>query len=163
MHLIILTILIANTTEYMKINNFIKEGNEHYNSLTEEQREQEFVKLPDSASVFHTYQSDPETGEVINVVTGSEEGYTKYVHKTMGYEVVLDSHGNIVTNALNMGTYNYYNPTLDGVESNSLINGNVSHGFEDVAPYYINGNLSEDPSTFLQRLLRNGNVFFNNK
>ncbi|HSQ97583.1 MAG TPA: DUF637 domain-containing protein [Rickettsiales bacterium] len=138
-----------------------EEGNEYYNSLSDEEKAQEFVKLPDSASVFHTYQTDPNTGEVINILTGSEEGYTKYVDKITGYEVVLDSNGDIVTNALNMGTYNYYNPTLDGVESNSLINGNVNHAIYDVIPYYTYGNSSEDPTTTYQRLLRSMYNFIN--
>ena len=79
-----------------------KEGNDYYNSLSKEDREKEFIKLPKSESAFHTFQQD-ENENVINVTSGAESGYTKYVDKTYGYEIVLDRNGNIVTNPVNAG------------------------------------------------------------
>ena len=82
-----------------------------------------------------------------NIIDIGQNNNVKY-----GYEVVLDSNKNIVTNSLNAGTYNY--PKLDGVQSNSLINGNTKHVIYDVLPYYGTGNSKQDPSTMTQRLLR---------
>ena len=84
----------------------------------------------------------------------------KLVHPKYGYEVVLDGNGNIVTNPLNAGTYNFYNPKLDGVESNSLINGNFNHVLYDVLPYYKLGNSNQDPSIGSDRIIRNFNILF---
>ncbi|MDD2840352.1 MAG: DUF637 domain-containing protein, partial [Rickettsiales bacterium] len=151
--------------EFNKINydlkmKITKEGNEYYNSLTEEQREQEFIELPEKKAVYHTYQTDPNTGEVINVLTGSQEGYTKYVHLLYGYEIVLDSSGNIITDPVNIGTYNFYNPELENVQLNSLINGDKKHFKYDVLPYYLQGNSQQDTTTAYERLLRSGNLLF---
>lgn len=114
----------------------------------------EFTQLPDSASIYHTFQQD-EKGNVINVLTGAEKGYVKLVHPTYGYEVVLDGNGNIVTNPVNMGTYNFYNPKLDGAEFNPLINDNFNHYIYDVLPYYDKGNSIQDKTIMEQRYERN--------
>ena len=130
-----------------------EEGNKYYNSLSENEKKENFVLLSDKKSIYHTYQQDKK-GKVINVTSGAESGYTKYVDKAYGYEIVLDRNGNIVTNPVNAGTYNFYNPKLDGVESNPLINGNLKHILYDVLPYYGSGNSKQDPTTINQRLLR---------
>ena len=124
------------------------------NSLTQEEREKEFILLPESASIYHTFQQD-ENGNVINILTGAEEGYKKYVHPIYGYEIVLDKNGEIVTNPVNAGTYNFYNPKLEGTEKNSLINGTWLHTFYDALPYYGVGNSNKDTTTGEQRILRN--------
>ena len=136
-----------------------EEGNQYYSSLSEEEREKEFIKLDDSASIYHTFQQD-ENGRIINIITGSEQGYTKYVHPVYGYEVVLDNNKNIITNPLNIGTYNFYNPNLDGVESDPLLNGNTKHFLYDVVPYYKYGNSPDDPGIGSDRIIRNLNILF---
>ena len=119
----------------------------------------EFIKLPDSASIYHTFQQD-ENENVINVLSGSEKGYTKFIHPKYGYEVVLDGNGNIVTNPTNIETYNFYNPHLgidipliedkDGIFNKNLGN----HKKYDVDPYFFKGNSEEDKTTPRQRKLR---------
>lgn len=64
-----------------------------------------------------------------------------------GYEVVIDSKGNIVTDPLNAGTYNFYNPS----STNPLLGGYLSHNIFDVEPYYEFGNSTSDISTQDQR------------
>ena len=91
-----------------------------------------------------------------NIIDIGQNNNVKY-----GYEVVLDSNKNIVTNSLNAGTYNY--PKLDGVQSNSLINSNFLHFRYDVLPYYNSGNSKEDPTNIYQRLGRNFYLFNNKK
>ena len=131
-----------------------EEGNEYYKT-----HKDEFKQLPDSESVFHTFQQD-KNGNVINVTSGAEEGYTKFVHPIYGYEVVLDGNGNIVTNPLNAGTYNFYNP-YNGIDNNLIedkddfFNKNFgNHKKYDVDPYFLEGNSQNDPSSMSDRYFR---------
>ncbi len=133
------------------------EGNEYY--LT---HKDDFKLLPPGDSVFHNYERDSATGEAINVVIGNLKGYTKYVHPTLGYEIVLDGDKNIVTDPLNMGTYNFYNPTV--ITNNPLLEGPGffgTHAVYDVLPYYNYGNAPypSDPTTPMQRKLRSVNKY----
>ena len=133
-----------------------EEGNKYFKEHPED-----FKQLSDDQSIYHTFKKDKK-GNVINVTNGAEQGYTKYIDKVRGYEVVLDSKGNIVTDHVNLGTYNYYNPNINDVEYNPLINGTMNHIFYDVIPYYQNGNSSKDATTTSQRILRNI-YYFKNK
>ncbi len=56
------------------------------------------------------------------------------------YECIFDGDGNLDTNALVLGTFNYY----DSADS--------KHYAHDVIPYFIWGNTSSDTSTWLERL-----------
>ena len=131
-----------------------EEGNEYFKA-----HKDEFKQLKESESVFHTFQQD-KNGNVINVTNGAKKGYIKFVHPKYGYEVVLDGNGNIVTNPLNAGTYNFYNP-YNGInndlieDKNDFFNKNFGkHKKYDVDPYFLNGNSKDDPSSMLDRYLR---------
>jgi filamentous hemagglutinin len=138
-----------------------QEGNKYYNSLTEAQRTKEFMLLPPNDSIFHTWQRDQQTGNVINVLTGRESGITKYVHPIYGYEVVLDAKKNIITDPLNIGTYNFYNPNLG--MGNEFLEGFINHKDFDIDPYYLYGNTlpPSDPTSFEQRIIRSTNRYLN--
>ncbi|WP_419785535.1 VENN motif pre-toxin domain-containing protein [Pseudodesulfovibrio sp.] len=131
-----------------------KEGNAYYSSHHEE-----FVKLSASQSIWHTIQINEETGEPQYIIWGSN-GNTKFVHPIYGYEVVINKHGDIVTNALNVGTYNFYNP--DAALGISLLGGFFSHKEFDVNPYFDFGNSYDDPSSKAERYLRVLNLLFPN-
>jgi len=133
------------------------EGNEYYSSLTPEQREGEFILLSPKESIFHTFKRDPETGNLMNVSEYSEAGYSKYVHPIYGYEIILNDQSKIVTDPLNAGTYNFYNPNLGA--DNDLLEGEGlfgNHMEYDVDPYFLIGNASYplDPTTEKQRKQR---------
>ncbi|MBU6338374.1 MAG: hypothetical protein KGQ36_00150 [Rickettsiales bacterium] len=83
------------------------------------------------------------------------------VHPVYGYEVVLDINKNIITDPLNIGTYNFYNPNLGAV--NTLLEGLINHKDFDIDPYYLYGNAlsPNDPTSFEQRILRSGNRWLN--
>lgn len=140
-----------------------EQGNEYFMASAENRKE--FVLLPEDASIFHSYKRDPNTNEVIEVITGSQTGYKKYVHPIMGYEVVLDDKKKIVRDPLNMGTYNFYNPHMG--MNNILLEdrkGILSkyfglHARYDVKPYFNYGNAKYpiDPLTEKQRKLRSMN------
>ena len=141
--------LIGNCAEFKSINESLRlkvstDGNEYYGD-----NKDEFVILPKDKSIYHTYQ----VGENDGIDLLGQADYKKYVHPVMGYEVVVDSNDNIVTDHLNMGTYNFYNPSGVGV-NNPLIESDQKHLWFDVAPYYISGNSSQDPSAFSQRIER---------
>ena len=132
-----------------------EEGNEYF-----DKNKHEFVKLPSGKDIFHTFKRDSNKDEIMNVITESEKGYTKYVHPIMGYEVVTDADDNIVTDHLNIGTYNMYNPHLG--MNNRLLEDNSGfmsylfgkHSSFDVKPYFDLGNSDQDPTTPIQRKLR---------
>ena len=157
----------GNCTEFNKVHyglrtKLTQEGNEYYESLTKEQINKEFILLSDDKAIFHTFQRDPITKEVINITSGEVEGYKKYVHPIYGYEVVVDIKNNnqIVSDPLNMGTYNFYNPNM-GMENvlledrfGGLIGGLIgNHNKYDVNPYFerVNAPYHIDPTTDSQR------------
>jgi len=57
------------------------------------------------------------------------------------FELVYDGNGNLVTDPVNQGTYNY----CDASKSK------VGHFFMDMLPYYIWGNSPDDPTTMGER------------
>jgi hypothetical protein len=115
-----------------------QEGNAYWNSLTPEQRVKEFKKLSPLLSIFHTYKRADDG----SVLLFGQNNNTKYVHPILGYEVVLDANKNIVTDPLNAGTYNFYNPNRDEIkpELRNLLGNNTLHTEFDVDPYKILGN-----------------------
>lgn len=124
-----------------------EEGNEYFWNHTGE-----FKLLPQYQSVYHTFIQDPQTGEVLS----GQNNNIKYVHPILGYEVVLNQNNKIVTDPLNMGTYNFYNPSSD----NSLLGGFFLHKDYDVKPYKLLGNSKNDPTNedhrgFISGIMRN--------
>ena len=142
------------------------EGNAYF--LENITQRNEFIQLPDENAVFHNYPTD-KNGNVINVISGAKEGYSKWIHPILGYEVVLDDNNHIVRDALNAGKYNFYNPTIDVSKvvneewkenaNNPLISNTPSHIAYDVLPYLGEGNAQNDPTTMSQRFLRNLKYF----
>lgn len=81
-------------------------------------------------------------------------GNDKYVmidprNPKASFELVYDKSGNLVTDSINRGTYNYWNP--DGFI------GSVMHGICDVLPYYVLGNSPTDffTTTIFDRITGN--------
>jgi hypothetical protein len=143
----------GNCTKFNKIHydlrlKLTQEGNDYWNSLTPKQKAEEFTLLPNSKSVYHTFIQDPNTGRILS----GQNDNIKYVHPVYGYEVVLDANKNIVTNPLNAGTYNFYNPNMG--QNNSLLEGFFNHKTYDVDPYNLIGNAANDPTTPSQRFWR---------
>ena len=58
-----------------------------------------------------------------------------------GREAVYDKNGNLVTNAYNRGSYNYYSNAEP-----------IKKFISDIAPWLLLGNTREDPTTFNERL-----------
>jgi RHS repeat-associated protein len=83
--------------------------------------------LPKSKSIFH--QLDGATGNE-KFVWGQDNQF----------EGVFDKNGCTVTDPLNMGTYNYFNPTGSTFEQ-------AMHGLVDVVPYMLFGNTPYDAVT----------------
>ena len=143
---------------------FTKEGNAYYLEHKDDvdSKDGGFIKLTAKQTKFHTFVTDPKTGKVTGVLTQEMKGYTKLVHPVFGYEIVLDANDNVVTNAVNAGTYNFYNPNIKGVKPNPLLGGGDvlgifgNHKDFDVDPYFDHGNAPNpvDPTTENQRLLR---------
>ncbi len=78
----------------------------------------------------------------------SPSGNDKYIledekHSGASYELIYDSNGKLVTDPVNMGTYNFANP--------SGILGCIEHAILDVAPYLIWGNSEKDPTDIFER------------
>jgi len=117
------------------------DGNEYYLK-----NKGEFKPMLESERIFHNFPRDPITGAILD----GENKNTKWIHPKLGYEVVLDDNKNIVTDALNAGTYNFYNPGFFG--DDALI-GTHSHMKYDVDPYFEYGNAPYpiDPTTKEQR------------
>ena len=115
------------------------EGNEYYKN-----HKGEFDLLSNTKSVYHVHKTDPETGKVIDGTVNNK----KYIHHVYGYEVVLDANNNIITDPVNAGTYNFYNPSIF---SDNLLDSGSKHTEYDVAPYEKFGNSSTDPTTEKQR------------
>ena len=66
----------------------------------------------------------------------------KYVSVDGHIEGVYDENGNLVTDSVNQGTYNFANPNKDP----------IGHFIKDVIPYYIWGNSPDDPTSFWERV-----------
>ena len=107
----------------------------------------EFELLPDYQSIFHTFIRESEG----SVNTFGENKNLKFIHPILGYEVVIDQNNKIVTDPLNIGTYNFYNP--NGFQGLDLIGSFGLHGALDVSPYEILGNSKYDPTKNYQRKL----------
>ena len=112
----------------------------------------EFIPLSDEEAVFHTYVLN-EDGNAVKVTT-EQLNYTKYIHPIAKYEVVLDENNNIVTDPINAGTYNYFNPETGGF-NHPFISNNAEHFNLDVVPYFLIGNSNGDTTSLGQRILRN--------
>ena len=115
--------------------------NWHYNRLAlweqqfwglpqtpEEAIKRGFIRAPDHQNLYHRNK-----GQIMNV---------KYYHPQTGLEVVFDYQGKVVTDPANIGTKNY------GSDPDTL-----SHVWNDVLPYYIWGNSSNDTTPFEDRIL----------
>jgi len=70
------------------------------------------------------------------------QGNVKYVSPDGHSEAIFTRNGRLVTDPLNMGTYNYEDPL------NML-----DHIFQDIIPYYIWGNSPNDPTRWYERIL----------
>lgn len=93
------------------------------------------IRLSEDKSLYHVQGYDEISGIVDN---------PKFVSTNGGnFEFVFDKHsGNLVTDVVNQGTYNFYGP--DNV---------VGHSLFDVAPYWVWGNSYDDPTNFHERIL----------
>ena len=87
-----------------------------------------FIRAPDHQNLYHRNK-----GQIMNV---------KYYHPQTGQEVFFDYQGKVVTDPANIGTKNY------GSDPDTL-----SHVWNDVLPYYIWGNSSNDTTPFEDRVL----------
>ena len=58
------------------------------------------------------------------------------------FELVYDSNENLVTDPVNMGTYNKCDPTQS----------KIGHFIKDMLPYYLWGNSKDDPTTIMERI-----------
>ena len=135
-------------------NKLTKEGNDYYSSLTPERKAEEFKLLPAYQSIFHTFTRDDQG----NVNTFGQNNNTKYIQPILGYEVVLDANKQIVTDPLNAGTYNFYNPTIKGIDKSlqGLLGNDSSHLKYDYDPYVDLGNAPkpQDPTSYWDRFNR---------
>jgi RHS repeat-associated protein len=92
------------------------------------------TRLPDSMSTYHQQGT---------CNCKSNKSNTKHVSADGHDETVYDCNGNIVTDPVNRGTYNYASP--NGASG-------IVHFFVDVLPYYILGNSPDDPTHWWQRI-----------
>ena len=122
-----------------------KEGNEYYKNHAAD-----FIQLPEHKAIYHTFVTD-RFGQVVHAFT-QKTNYTKYIHPVLGYEIVLDESNSIVTNPVNAGTYNFYNP--GGQNENSLLSDDTNHTFYDIAPYTTDGNVVNEKSDMADRTFR---------
>ena len=120
------------------------EGNEYFKNNPDD-----FDLLPNFQAIYHTYVTD-DNGNVINETT-QQLNYRKFIHPIIGYEVVLDENDNIVTDSVNAGTYNFYNPAYPLTSKSYLLEGWNLHEDFDVKPYFLYGNDEFDTSTVNQR------------
>ncbi len=70
------------------------------------------------------------------------ENFKKFVSPDGHSELVFTSCGELVTDPVNIGTYNFSNPQEEPVQ----------HFINDMLPYYIWGNSPNDPTNSLERL-----------
>lgn len=87
-------------------------------------------EMPQDKNVFHTQGPNG-------------EGNRKYISPDGHHEGVYDANGNLVTDPLNMGTYNFSPPS-----------DKPGHLLKDIVPYVIWGNTPEDPTALMDRLKR---------
>ena len=117
---------------YDKREELTQEGYDYYDILPEEEVVKQFDILPQRKSIYHTYKLDAQ-GKAVNIISQGQKNYIKYIHKEKGYEIVIDSKsGTIVTDPINKGTYNHFNP--------SGLTNNVGHILFDIVPYVFYGN-----------------------
>jgi hypothetical protein len=69
-------------------------------------------------------------------------GNVKFVSPDGSSEVIFDSSGGIVSDPVNMGTYNFSSPSDF-----------IGHTIDDVLPYMLLGNTFDDPTSFIDRTL----------
>ena len=85
-------------------------------------------ELPPSKSVYHCQNG---------------ANNSKFISPDGHREAVYNSEGNLVTDPVNRGTYNIYNPKTDPVK----------HGLYDVVPYLILGNSPDDAFSYGDRIM----------
>jgi hypothetical protein len=137
-----------------------KQKEEHNNRNNEDHPP---ASVPMSDGESFNYEKPPKTftdenGTVWNVMSDKEDEYhesgqpyngidpgknTKYVSEDGHQEGVYDQKGNLVTDPLNEGTYNFSDPNSDP----------VGHFFNDMVPYYRWGNSPDDPTWAGQRII----------
>jgi hypothetical protein len=66
----------------------------------------------------------------------------KYVSEDGHQEGVYDENGNLVTDPVNEGTYNFNDPKTDW----------FGHIVNDMLPYYMWGNSEDDPTSIFERI-----------
>ena len=91
-----------------------------------------WVKMPEWANAFH--RRGP-----------GNEANKKYLpprsgNVDTGMEAIYDAHGNLVTDDLNGGTYNYVAPAYPGDSSFSFVIRGSGHFVVDILPYLVLGN-----------------------
>jgi RHS repeat-associated protein len=85
-----------------------------------------WVKMDADLSVYHTQGPGNENNK-------------KFVSQDGHQELVFDSSGQLVTDSVNQGTYNYGSPLN--------VPGKVAHLFADMVPYFVLGNTIDDEVT----------------
>ena len=128
---------------------------EHYNR-NYNQQQFSFARIEDAKNVGFT-QLGIDTGEDPEGLDNCHENglgvpnpsgnnkYTMTDGKGGSYELVYDSNGNLVTDEVNKGTYNYADP--------KGLKGKLDHGIKDLLPYLIFGNSKDDPTTISERIM----------
>ena len=146
-------VLFALAVKYVVDNMPSKE--EHYNR-NDNQSQFSFSRIEDAEKAGFT-QLGTNTGEDPEDLDNCHENglgvpnpsgnnkYTMADGKGGSYELVYDSNGNLVTDEVNKGTYNYADP--------KGLKGKMDHGVKDLLPYLIFGNSKDDPTTFGERLM----------
>jgi len=91
-----------------------------------------WVKMPEWANAFH--RRGP-----------GNQGNKKYLPPRdgsvdLGMEAIYDKNGNLVTDSLNGGTYNYVAPAYPGDSSLAFVIRGSGHFAVDVLPYLVLGN-----------------------
>ncbi|WP_259786446.1 hypothetical protein [Aliiroseovarius crassostreae] len=92
-----------------------------------------FERLPAGKSIFHMQGST--NGQANNT-------NSKFVSQDGSYEAVYDQNGNLVTDSVNQGTYNF-----------ASLNDPIGHLIRDIIPYIAWGNAMDDPTLPSERLL----------
>ena len=96
-------------------------------STKKEAEEQGWEALPPSESVYHSQNG---------------ANNSKFISPDGHREAVYNSVGNLVTDPVNQGTYNIYNPKTNPIK----------HGLYDVVPYLILGNSPDDAFSYGDRI-----------
>lgn len=119
--------------------------NVHYN------RNQNNV-VPSVATVQSSWRQMSPVASKYHRLGPGAEGNVKYLSPDGGYsEAVIDRNGNLVTDVINGGTYNFA-PPREPIYYPSNFTANRDHVVLDVLPFYLWGNGPNDPRAFLQRL-----------